>query len=164
MGGCRPPLPDPRVRFGPGGGDLIGQAGDDTPGLAVEGVAGVGEEPGGVENPAVAIELVLAGGAVADPDRAAVGVAGPPSELGLAGPGPSVEGEQHRQAGPRQAAGVEEPGEEGAGLLRFADAEEGGDADRGVARPGVAVVPVAVAADASGSEVVGAATGAPDGE
>ena len=42
---------------------------------------------------------------------------------------------------------MEEPGEEGAGLLRFAGGEEGGDADAGVAWPGVAVVPVAVAAD-----------------
>ena len=45
---------------------------------------------------------------------------------------------------------MEEPGEEGAGLLRFAGGEEGGDADGGVAGPGVAVVPVAVAADALG--------------
>ena len=148
VGGCGPPLPDPGVGFGPGGGDLIGQAGDDPPGLAIEGVAGVGEQPGGVDDPAVAVELVLAGGAVADPDGPAVGVAGPARELGLSWTGPSVDGEQHRQAGSRQAAGVEEPGEEGPGLLRLACTEEGGDADRRVAGPGVAVVPVAVAAEA----------------
>ena len=148
VGGCGTPLPDPGVGFGPGGGDLIGQAGDDPPRLAIQGVAGVGEEPGGVDDPAVAVELVLSGGAVADSHRAAVGVAGPAGELGLSWTGPSVEGEQHGQAGPGQAAGVEEPGEEGAGLLRLAGAEEGGDADRGVAWPGVAVVPVAVAAEA----------------
>ena len=38
---------------------------------------------------------------------------------------------------------MEQPGEEVAGLVLFADAEEGADADAGVAGPGVAVVPVA---------------------
>ena len=93
---------------------------------------------------------MLAGGAVADPDGATVGVAGPAVELGLGRSGPAVEGEQDREAGSGQAAGVEEPGEEGAGLLRLAGGEERGDADAGVAGPGVAVVPVAGAADPLG--------------
>jgi hypothetical protein len=148
VGGCGPPLPDPGVGFGPGGGDLIGQAGDDPPGLAIQGVAGVGEQPGGVDDRAVAVELMLASGGVADSDGSAVGEAGPSRELGLPWTGPSVDREQHRQAGPRQATGVEEPGEEGPRLLRLADAEERGDADRRVAGPRVAVVPVAVTAEA----------------
>ena len=150
VGGRGPLLPDPGVGLGPGGGDVVGEAGDGPPGLAVEAVAGVGEEPGGVEHPAVAVELVLAGGAVADPHGAAVGVAGPAVELGFGWSGPTVEGEQHREAGSGQAAGVEQPGEEGAGLLRLAGGEEGGDPDGGVAGPGVAVVPVAAAADPLG--------------
>jgi hypothetical protein len=55
----------------------------------------------------------------------------------------AVEGEQDGQAGPVQAAGVEQPGVEVAGLVVFADAEEGADADAGVAGPGIAVIPVA---------------------
>ena len=106
-------------------------------------MAGAGEEPGGVEHPAVTVELVLVGGTVADADRAAVGVAGPAVELPFRCRVAAVEGEQDREAGPVQAAGVEEPGVEVAGFVVFADAEEGADADAGVAGPGVAVVPVA---------------------
>ena len=106
-------------------------------------MAGAGEEPGGVEDPAVAVELVLVGGAVADADRAAVGVAGPAVEFPFRRRVAAVEGEQDGEAGPVQAAGVEQPGEEVAGFVVFADAEERADADAGVAGPGVAVVPVA---------------------
>ena len=147
MGGCGPFLPDPGVGFGPGGGDVVGEAGDGPPRLAVQAVAGVGEQPGGVDHPAVAVELVLAGGTIADSHGAAVGVAGPAVELNFRWAGAPVEGEQDREAGSGQAAGVEQPGEEGAGLLGFAGGEEGGDADAGIARPGVAVVPVAATAD-----------------
>jgi hypothetical protein len=43
-----------------------------------------------------------------------------------------VQGEQRRQAGPLQPAGVQQPGGEPAGLVEFADAKERGDADAGV--------------------------------
>src|SRR6187397_2438860 len=46
-----------------------------------------------------------------------------------------------------EAGGAEQPGQEGAGLVVFADAQEGCDADAGVAGPGVAVVPVPDPAD-----------------
>ncbi len=59
---------------------------------------------------------------------------------------------------------MQQPGEEVAGLVAFADAEERADADAGITGPGVAVVPVADPAGSSGSDVVGAATGAPEGE
>ena len=126
----------------PSAGDQVGEAAHRPPGLGVEAVAGLGEQPGGVEDPAVAVELVLVGGAVADPDRHAVGVAGPARQLALRRWVPAVQGEQDRQAGPVEAAGVEQPGQEAARLVVLADAEEGGDADAGVAGPGVAVVPV----------------------
>ena len=67
--------------------DLVGEAAHGPPRLGVEAVAGVGEQPGGVEDPAVAVELVLVGGAVADPHRAAVGVAGPAVERRVPRPG-----------------------------------------------------------------------------
>ena len=165
MRGIAPLLPDPGVGFGPGRGDLVGEAGDRPPRLSVQSVAGVGEEPGGVEHPAVAVELVLAGGAVADADRAAVGVAGPPVELAFGWSGAAVEREQDGQAGSAQTAGMEEPGEEGTGLLAACPR-------RGTRRcrcmrpearrsgsPSCDSPPTA-----SGSEVVGAATGAPEGE
>jgi hypothetical protein len=106
-------------------------------------VAGAGEQPGGVKDPAVAIELVLVVGAVTDADRSAVGVAGPAVEFPFRGWVAAVEGEQDREAGPVQAAGVEQPGVEVAGFGVLADAEKGADADAGVAGPGIAVVPVA---------------------
>src|SRR4029450_12585294 len=109
VGGFGPLLPDPGVGFGPGGGDPVCEGGDRPPGLAVEVVAGVGEEPGGVDYPAVAVELVLAGRAGADPDGSAAGVAGPAVELGFWWTGPSVEGEQDGEAGSVQTAGVQEP-------------------------------------------------------
>jgi hypothetical protein len=62
----------------------------------------------------------------------------------------AVEGEQHGQAGSGEPSGVQEPGEEPAGLGELVDAEEGGDADARVAGPGVAVVPVADAAGVLG--------------
>ena len=143
VGAIAADLPDAGVGFAPPLRDLVGEAAHGPPGLGVEPMAGAGEQPGGVEDPAVAVELVLVGGAVADADRAAVGVAGPAVEFPFRGWVAAVEGEQDGEAGPVQAAGVEQPGEEVAGFVVLADAEEGADADAGVAGPGVAVVPVA---------------------
>jgi predicted AAA+ superfamily ATPase len=143
VGAVAADLPDPGVGFVPPFRDLVGEAAHGPPGLRVEPLAGAGEEPGGVEDPAVAVELVLVVGAVADADRAAVGVAGPAVEFPFGGWVAAVEGEQDGEAGSVQAAGVEQPGVEVAGFVVFADAEEGADADAGVAGPGVAVVPVA---------------------
>ena len=113
-------------------------------------MSGVGEQPGGVEDPSVPVELMLVGGAVADPDGLAVGVAGPASE-GVLGIGvAAVEGEQHGESGPFESTGVEQPGQEPSRLVDLADAEEGGDADAGVAGPGEPVVPVANPAEVFG--------------
>ena len=127
----------------PAFGDFVGEAAHRPPGLGVEVVSGVDEQPGGVEDPAVAVELVLVGGAVADPDGLAVGVAGPACEVALGVGVAAVEGEQDGEPGPVESAGVEQPGQEPARLVDLADAEEGGDADAGVAGPGEPVVPVA---------------------
>ena len=57
-----------------------------------------------------------------------------------------MEGEQHRQAGPVAAAGMEQPRQEVTGLVILAHAEERADTDACVPGPGKAVVPVADAA------------------
>jgi hypothetical protein len=62
----------------------------------------------------------------------------------------AVDGQQHREPGPFEAAGVQQPGEEPASLVDLADTEEGADADAGIAGPGEAVVPVADAAGVLG--------------
>ena len=136
-------LPDAGVGFAPALRDAVGEAGHGSPGLGVEMVAGPRDEPGGVDDPAVAVELMLVGGAVADPDGPAVGVAGPVVERAFGRGMFAVQGEQDGKARPVEAAGVQEPGEEHAGFVFLAGAEEGADADARVARPGEAVVPVA---------------------
>ena len=143
VGGVAADLPDTGVRFGPALGDAVGEAAHRPPGLAVQPLARSGEQPGGVQYPAVAIRLVLVGCVVTDPDRSAAGVAGPTGELAFRRGVLAVQGEQHGQAGPVQPGGVQRPGHEQAGLLGLADAQEGADADAGVAGPGEAVVPVA---------------------
>jgi hypothetical protein len=67
--------------------------------------------------------------------------------------------EEDREPGTIQPGGAEEPGQEGTGLVLLADAEEGVDADAGVARPGVAVVPVADAAEYFGQRGRGCGDG-----
>ena len=80
-------LPDAGVGFAPAAGDLVGEAAHRPPGLGVEVMPGGDEQPGGVEDPAVAVELVLVGGAVADAHGPAVGVAGPAVERRARGRG-----------------------------------------------------------------------------
>ena len=82
----------PASGLAPPTGDEVGEAAHRPPRLGVEAVAGLDEHPGGVEDPAVAVELVLVGGAVADPDRHAVGVAGPAVELAFGGVRAAVAG------------------------------------------------------------------------
>jgi hypothetical protein len=55
----------------------------------------------------------------------------------------AVEGQEDGESRAVETAGVEQPGEEVAGFVVLAGAEEGADADAGVAGPGEAVVPVA---------------------
>src|SRR5450759_4750669 len=94
------------------------------------------DAPRGVQDPAVAVELVLFGCAVAHPHRYALGV---PSRVGRAGGYvATAQGEQCRQPRSLQAAGVQQPAEEPAGLVEFADPQERGDTDAGIPGPGVA--------------------------
>lgn len=107
------------------------------------------QEPHGGDHPAVVVELVLAAGAVAEPNRSAVGVARP-VERSLGGYAAAVQREHWREPRPMKAARVQQPVEEGAGLSLEPDAEEGADADAGVARPPVAVAPVPAASELLG--------------
>src|SRR5690349_3566164 len=136
-------FPDAGVGFAPPGRDRVGEPGHGPPGLAVEAVPGAGQQPGGVEDPAVPVELVLIGRIVADPHRPTVGVPWPSGQRALAGGVPPVQTEQYRQAGTLEAGRGEQPGHEPASLILLTDPTEGADAAAGVARPGVAVVPVA---------------------
>ena len=74
-------LPDAGVGFAPPFRDFVGEAAQGAPRFGVEVVAGVREEPCGVDDPAVTVELVLGVGPVADPYRNAVGVAGPAGQF-----------------------------------------------------------------------------------
>ena len=76
-------LPDTRVRFTPLLGDVIREPGHGAPGFGVETVACIGEQPRRVDNPAVAVELMLIGSAVTHPYGSAVGVPGPLVERSL---------------------------------------------------------------------------------
>ena len=77
MGGVAADLPQPGVGLPPAPGDMVGHGRAGPPRLAVEAVAGAHQQPHGIDHPAVVVELVLIGGAVAEPDGPAVGVAGP---------------------------------------------------------------------------------------
>lgn len=136
-------LPQPGVGLGPAAGHQVGEAGHGPPGLGVEAVTGLVKDKGGIEHPAVDVELVLGPGGVSDADGTAPQVAGPSLELSLVGRRGADEAEQRPEPGAVEAAGVQQPVQEGSGLLVPAGGQEGGDADAGIAGPGVAVVPVA---------------------
>ena len=143
VGAIAADLPDPGVGLRPAPGHFVGEASHRPPCLGVEPVPGRHEQPGGVEDPAVTIELMLVGGAVADPHRSCCRVARPSSELALGSGMATVKGEQHREPWSRETARMQEPGQESAGFVGLAGAEEGADADAGVARPSEPIVPVA---------------------
>lgn len=91
-----PDLPDARVRFAPFLGDLVCEAGHGAPGFGVQTVTGIGEQPCRVDDPAVAVKLMLIGSAVAHPYRPAVCVPWPIVEGALRGRMLPVQREQHR--------------------------------------------------------------------
>ena len=155
VGAIAADLPDASIGLAPAAGDLASEAVHRAPCLGVEPVPVVGEEPCCVEYPAVAVELVLPRRPVAEAYRPAAGVPGPGGKLAFGRRMPAVEGEQDRQAAPVQPAGVQQPGREQAGFGGLADAQEGADADAGVARPRVTVVPVADAAQIFGQRCGG---------
>jgi hypothetical protein len=104
--------------------------------------------PGGVEYVAGDVELALAGGGVADPDRAAAAVAGEVGEHDLGHVLPAVGPVQHLEGvDAALAGGAGHPVDVPAGLVRAGPDPQGTQDDGGVAQPGIAVVPVGVAPD-----------------
>jgi len=97
VGGIVTDLPDTGVRVPPTAGDQVGETAHGSPGLGVQGAAGLLEHPGGVQHPAVAVELVLVGCAVAHSHRHAFGVAGPAVQVALSWYVATIDGEQCRQ-------------------------------------------------------------------
>ena len=140
-------LPDTGVGFAPVSGDMIGEAGYCSPCLGVQAVTISGERPGRVEYPSVGVELMLVGGAVADAYGPAVAIARPIVERSFVGRTFAVQRKENGKTRAIEPARVQQPREERARLSVFAGAEEGVDADARVARPRVAVVPVADPAD-----------------
>ena len=65
VGGIVTDLPDAGVGVTPPGGDQVGETAHGSPGLGIQGVSGLLEHPGGVQDPAVTVELVLAGSVIA---------------------------------------------------------------------------------------------------
>ena len=106
-------------------------------------VPGLHEHPRGVQDPTVAVELVLPGCAIAHPHRQALGVAGPAAQIALGRHVAAIQGEQCRQPRSLQAARMKQPAEKPARLVELADPQERRDADAGIAGPRIAVVPVA---------------------
>ena len=102
------------------------------------------EQPGGVEDPAVAVELVLVGRGVADPHRRAAGVTRPvaPAHVRTLGCLPCRVSSTGRRGRSRRVA-LSSQAMKARASSCLPDAQEGADADAGVAGPGVAVVPVA---------------------
>ena len=141
-----PDLPDAGVRFCPPMGDLVGEAAHGPPRLGVEVVPGVDQAPRGVDDPSIAVELVLIGGTVAEPNRLAAGVARPADRSTLDWRVAPVQGEEDREPRAVEATGVQQPRQEPAGLGHLPDREERADADAGVTGPREPVVPVADAA------------------
>ena len=103
---------------------------------------------------AVDVELQLVGGAVADPHRARAAVARPVLEhllLEIARPvDPVHDVERAARAAGMLADPIAQPHPELLRLLDEPDAQQRAHRERGIADPGVAVVPVALAADLLG--------------
>src|SRR6266511_1032515 len=128
-------LPDALVGLPPAAGGGVGAGGQEGPAVCVELVELAGQPVGGAEQFAVDVDLGLVPGAVADPHRAAVPPAG-----------------QVRQGAFGQVVFAADPEHDlqGGGLVGTGGDPERFHGEARVADPGVAVVPVAFAADALG--------------
>ena len=91
-------LPYPGVGLAPALRDAISEPRDGPPHLGGQVLTGVRGKPRGVDDPAIPIELMLMGSAVADPNGLAVSVARPSVERAFGAWMLSVQGEKHREA------------------------------------------------------------------
>ncbi len=136
-------LPQPVVGLVPGLREVLDQCPLERPGVAVCVPGGV---PGLLERDhqlADDVELALQGGAVADPDRPGVGIAGQVRELELGDPPAAVDGVQDLEV--RGVAGhrAQQPAPPQLGLVGVTGLDQRADRQRRVAQPAEAVVPIA---------------------
>ena len=147
-------LPDALVGLVPVLADPVDDPGEVLPGVVVDRGAVLVVEVDGVDQLAVDVELELVGGAVADPHRRRAAVALEVVEHLLGELGAAVDPvhdlQRARLAGRGVAEAVGEPVHERRRLLGEPEAQQGVEGERGVADPGVAVVPVALAAELLG--------------
>lgn len=122
----------------------------DVPGVFRRGEAEVAFEVGGVDDLAVNIELKLAGGGVADADRAGIFVAVEVREFEFGKRTFAGDTVEHLKLAWIARDGALEPIAEGGGFLAIAGLHEGEERECGVAKPAEAIVPVAHAANVFG--------------
>src|SRR5205814_420492 len=154
-------LPDPGIGRPPAAGYEVGQRADHAPARAVQFRAQAGQVPGGVDHPSVDVQLVLARGGVGCPDRQAPAIAGHAGDLPLGVAVGAVQRVQDLHPGQREAARDLEPAQEGLRLLGEAGGHEGTRPDPGITWPGMAVVPVELAAQLLGQGGGGRRHGSP---
>ena len=140
-------LPQRAVRLLPDALEVLGEQGLQRPGVVVVGEPGLAGAVQPVEELAVDVELELAGGLVADPDRPGPLVPVEPAQLGLGEAAAPGEGVHDLQVLGVAGDGSQQPVPPGLGLGGVPAAGEGLQGECGVAQPAVAVVPVPRAAD-----------------
>ena len=146
-------LPDALIGLLPANGGRVGAGDEEGPGVLVELADLLVQAMGGVEQFAVDVDLLLAPCAVAHADGTAVLPAGQMREGTLGQIMLPTHTEHDLQGGPvaqRAGGGGREEGEEVAGLVRAGRHPQRVHREAGVADPGEAVVPVALAAGTLG--------------
>jgi hypothetical protein len=136
--------------FPPPAGSGVGGGGEELPGDRVEFAELVDQPLSGAEQLAVDVELPLPPRAVADPDRAAVPPPGQVRQFPFGQVPLATDAEHDLQVRPvlqLGGGGVGKEGEELASLVRAGCHPQSPHGEAGIADPGVAVVPVALAAD-----------------
>lgn len=142
VGGISADLPDAGIGFRPLCRHKVGKPAHGPPRFRIERVAAVHQDGCRVQHPAVTVQLVLTGRAVAGPHRPAPRVAGPALKHPFPGNMPAGQRQQCGEPGALEPAGMQQPAEESEGFVGFACPQKGADADACVPRPGVPVVPV----------------------
>ncbi len=140
-------LPDSLVRVLPVVDNELDEVARQRPGLLVGADRELTREVQRIQYLAVDVELELCRRGVADAHRPRVLIAGQPIDLELGQAALTGWPVQGLEGGRIATRGAEQPIDEGTRLLRVAADVQRPQAERGVAHPAVAVVPVADAAD-----------------
>ena len=156
-------LPDPLVGLAPDALEALEQAPAERPGVVRRRQPRRARLVERVQDLPVDVELELSCGLVAGPDGPRPLVALEPGELELGEPPLARDPVQRLRPVGRARDRAQEPVAPGARLVVVAGSHQGEQRHRRVPHPAEAVVPVADAAEASGSDVVGAATIPPVG-